>query len=415
MPFGNSMKVIKGLCLLGVCMLSGIASGQSVSSVYSNNGIGIPYYNGLPNNFGMGEIGLAMPEVFRLNYVNPAFLPLNSVTVFNVGMEMDRRQIASNDLDSRKVTGGLRYLSLAFPVIGGKWTTGFALTPFSTVNTNTFSVKEFDDGVIANTTYQGVGGLSSLSWSNGFAINRNLFVGFRTSFLFGSIEDTEASFITGTINSYDVLLTDRTNYTGFKTDLALGYRRVLGGDKVLNVGILYEIGKDLNGSRDQWTESTILARQDRLVNQSVDFRLPSSIGMGVSYQVVNVFRVGTDLTFTNWKSGGDENLNYLNTLKVAVGADWTPDYDDVNQYFKRMTYRLGFNINRLPYEINGQSINEVGINFGTSLPVRFSSIDLAFKAGRLGTLNNDLIRETYYRILLGITINDRWFIKRRYD
>ena len=409
------MKRIKGLLVVGACLLATVSSSQSVSSVYSNNGIGLPYYNGLPNNFGMGEVGLAVPEVFRLNYVNPAFLPLNTVTVFNVGMEMDRRQIASTDLDSRKVSGGLRYLSLAFPVVGGKWSTGFALTPFTTVSTNTFSVKEFDDETIASTTYQGVGGLSSVSWSNGFAFSRHFFAGFRTSFIFGSIEDTESSVITGGLSSYDVTLTDRTNYTGFRTEVALGYRKLLNEDKVLNFGLLYQIGKDLNGSRDQWTESSIQSRQDRLVNQSVDFRLPSSIGLGMSYQVVNVFRLGTDLTYTNWRSGGDENLTYLNTFKIAVGADWTPEYDDVNQYFKRMTYRLGFNVDRLPYEINGSSINEVGINFGMSLPVRFSSIDLAFKAGRLGTLNNDLIRETYFRMLMGITINDRWFIKRRYD
>ena len=69
-----------------------------------------------------------------------------------------------------------------------------------------------------------------------------------------------------------------------------------------------------------------------------------------------------------------------------------------------------------PYVVNDITINDFGINFGASLPVSgFSSIDLAAKFGRLGTTDNGLIKESYYQIVIGATINDRWFIKRKYD
>jgi hypothetical protein len=42
-------------------------------------------------------------------------------------------------------------------------------------------------------------------------------------------------------------------------------------------------------------------------------------------------------------------------------------------------------------------------------------MDIGFKYGVRGTLDNELIRENYFQIVLGATINDRWFIKRRYD
>jgi len=40
---------------------------------------------------------------------------------------------------------------------------------------------------------------------------------------------------------------------------------------------------------------------------------------------------------------------------------------------------------------------------------------MAFKIGQLGETNNGLIKETYFKVVLGATINDRWFIKRKYD
>ena len=76
---------------------------------------------------------------------------------------------------------------------------------------------------------------------------------------------------------------------------------------------------------------------------------------------------------------------------------------------------MGVSLTELPYKINGQTIREFGINFGGSLPFGVSSLDLAFKYGGLGTTNNDLVRETFFRVVIGATINDKWFRKRTYN
>jgi len=61
-------------------------------------------------------------------------------------------------------------------------------------------------------------------------------------------------------------------------------------------------------------------------------------------------------------------------------------------------------------------VNDFGINFGLSMPVsRFSSLDLAFKIGKRGNLLENTIEENYFKIYFGVTFNDQWFIKRRFD
>ena len=65
----------------------------------------------------------------------------------------------------------------------------------------------------------------------------------------------------------------------------------------------------------------------------------------------------------------------------------------------------------------GINISEIGLSAGFSMPVRKagSYIHLALEGGRRGTTKNDLIEERYFKMTVGFTINDRWFIKSKYD
>ncbi len=81
-----------------------------------------------------------------------------------------------------------------------------------------------------------------------------------------------------------------------------------------------------------------------------------------------------------------------------------------------MTYRTGINYDNYPYLINGNMVKDFGVNFGFSMPVsRVSSLDFAFKAGKRGNLVDNTIEENYFKIYFGMTFNDQWFIKRRFD
>jgi len=42
-------------------------------------------------------------------------------------------------------------------------------------------------------------------------------------------------------------------------------------------------------------------------------------------------------------------------------------------------------------------------------------VNVSMEFGQMGTTTNGLIKETYGRVVLGFTINDRWFQRFKYN
>jgi hypothetical protein len=68
-------------------------------------------------------------------------------------------------------------------------------------------------------------------------------------------------------------------------------------------------------------------------------------------------------------------------------------------------------------KINDESINEFGISFGVGLPVGklFSNANLGFEYGKRGTTSQNLVQENFFNFQLSLSLNDRWFVKRKYN
>ncbi|MEM9337558.1 MAG: hypothetical protein AAGA66_02440 [Bacteroidota bacterium] len=377
----------------------------------------------MPNNEGMGEVGIGTSTVWHVNSQNPANLVFNNFSTFQLGLQAESRTFTGDSISGSDFDGGLRFLSYAFPIKPGVWSSAFGILPYSSVNYNTFSQGEVtgDNTVQQFTNERGEGGLTQFFWGNGLAITRSIYLGVRINYLFGSIDKESQVTIDGTsINANTITFSDKTSYSDINFLFGASYRYLLGEKKSLNFGMIYSIESTLNGkntielSRLSTLGGTLDSQEISTVNTDLTF--PQTLGFGISLQKPNTYSIGLDVEMQAWSNASDANNTFQDQSKIALGASWTPDFNNVSSYFKRATYRIGFNYLELPYLVNNQSISDFGINFGTSLPVSgLSSIDLAFKFGQLGTTENGLIRESYYRIVLGATINDRWFIKRRYD
>jgi hypothetical protein len=140
---------------------------------------------------------------------------------------------------------------------------------------------------------------------------------------------------------------------------------------------------------------------------------------GISFGQGDKWMVGVDATisdFTVYRDFDNRNVPVQKGKKLAIGTEFTPDPTSISNYLKRMTYRTGVSIEESPYLINGKPLKDLGINFGLSLPVsRVSSLDLAVRWGKRGNVSDNTIEETYFKIYFGVTFNDQWFIKRRFD
>lgn len=415
------MRRIRFLAFAGVMTLVFCVRGQTVISPYSSNGLGELIYPGMPNHLGMGEVGIATPTFWHINNVNPALLVHNTLTTFQVGFQADLRNFRAANTTGSAGTGGLRYLNLSFPIISGKWTTAVSLLPYSTVNYDFFQSQDIvGSGTSAVNSFQGEGGLTRADWSHGLRLTSDFAVGVKASYFFGSVRNTLESFVTGDDAPFSIQYNDLVSYSDFAFEFGAFYKKSLGVGKIFNVGATFVPSTILAGNRDlaftREASGAPVQVQVIGVDQDGDFELANTMGLGFSYQVLNKLLVGLDV---NYSTGGEFSNNdnlFRESLKVATGVEWTPDYASVQSYWKRVSYRTGLTLQQLPYIVNGTEINDFGVSFGTSFPVNgVSTIDSAFKFGWRGTTENDLIRENYVQIVLGVTINDRWFIKRKFE
>ncbi len=393
-------------------------------SIYSFEGLGSLNHQGMPNNIGMGEVGIGTPTVWNINTQNPANLIYNSFSTFQVGLEVDNRSFSGDEVSGSDTDGGLRFLAFAFPIMPGKWSSSFGILPYSSVSYNTFSegnIPGTDETVSQLSNNRGEGGLTNFFWANGFSIKRKFYVGLKTTYTFGSIEKTSTISISGDdVGVSNVSYQELESYSDVNFLLGLGYRQKISDERFVNFGATFSPKSPLNGSSE--LSLIRLSNTGRTIEtipvgtETIQFDLPTTIGYGMSYEKLNNYKIGFDIESHVWSSAGTDNQEYNNSLKFAVGAEWTPDWDNVNSYWKRAKYTAGFNYHKLPYIVNNQALIDFGINFGASLPVSgYSSLDLAFKWGTLGESTNGLIKETYYKVVIGATVNDRWFVKRKYD
>ena len=79
-------------------------------------------------------------------------------------------------------------------------------------------------------------------------------------------------------------------------------------------------------------------------------------------------------------------------------------------------YRFGFRYEHLGIKFAETELKEYAISMGFGLPLRKSRtmVNLGFELGQDGTIQNGLIQERFFRVMLGISIKETWFRKSKY-
>ena len=140
--------------------------------------------------------------------------------------------------------------------------------------------------------------------------------------------------------------------------------------------------------------------------------------MGLGYGEDKKWFVGAEYSFQQMSKFenaflGLDNVTYNDASSYALGGYWVPEYRALNGYFNRATYRAGLRYDVTGMTVNNKEINNFGITFGLGLPLgaNFSNLNLGFELGRRGTTDQNLVEESYFKINLGLSLNDRWFRK----
>lgn len=206
------------------------------------------------------------------------------------------------------------------------------------------------------------------------------------------------------------------------------------GNKVnrmnISFGAAYAIGSDLKSKHSEMVRTftgnndfgTIKDTISLIVEESGTLQLPTEIGFGFSIENERKWTFAADFKAADWGAiNSNSSLYQYNTnYAISAGLEIIPKHDAFNQYLKRIAYRIGARYNTSYITIQDQDLPEYGITFGIGLPMKRAQtatpqFNLGFEYGKRGQAVDGLIEETFYKLNVGITINDRWFIKRKYD
>lgn len=417
------------ISLLLIIFIQFESVGQAAKTPFSAFGLGETFGNGLTQNQGMGGLGTSYPEYWHLNNVNPALLVFNTITVFEAGFIGEQRTIKGDSTSEKTGNGNLNYLAMGFPVKRGKWGTGFGLMPYTSVNYRLNYVGPIENSTrTVDVVEKGSGGINQLYWSNGVRLHPNLSVGIKATYYFGAVINEFATALSESsqIIVYSNNIYDRQSYSGFGLSSGISYHLdSLFGKKnyQLNVGLVYDFQSEIRGKFFERFERRnaggILDSVTLINNVPFYSTFPQTISGGISFGKGLDWMVGADFSYIDYSKYTDYygSAAGANTgWQLTLGGQFIPDAGSVSNYLKRVTYRTGVSLSEAPFLINGSALRDFGINFGLSLPVsRISSLDMAVKVGKRGDLQTNTIEENYFKLYFGITFNDQWFIKRRFD
>ena len=406
------------------------AIGQATRSPFSSLGVGDRFDNSLAHNQGMAGVSISNPQYWYLNNNNPALLVYNYYTVLGAGFIGERRTAQSEGVPSEKNGGGnLNYLAMAFPIKSGKWSAAVGLMPYSNVNYKIFYQQNITGSTnTVDVIETGSGGINQAYFSNGFRLYKNLSAGVKFVYLFSSIEQEFKNSLTSTGQSIPIIsgVREITYFRDINFSGGLAYHLDSLGKKQnnhLNFGLTYELKSKIHTEFTQqarrYTASGDLADSLTISRLGGNTDIPQSIAGGISYGRPGFWMIGADVTYQDYSALRDfrgRGRNGAPSWRYALGLEVTPNPAALGSYLKRVTYRTGVSYEELPYSINGSTIQDFGINFGFSMPVgRFSSLDLGGKVGTRGDLQTTVIKENYFKVYFGVTFNDQWFIKRKFD
>ena len=123
--------------------------------------------------------------------------------------------------------------------------------------------------------------------------------------------------------------------------------------------------------------------------------------------------IGADFNYYNWSDfesfGVRDNLE--NSYTFIVGGQ---------KFTNRFDYRMGLHYGTTYLNIRETQLNEYGFTVGLGIKKLLakrppSAVNIGFEIGQRGTTDNNLVRERYYRIFLGFTLTDIWFIQPKFD
>ena len=417
----------KRLILIVFILFSVITTAQErTSSPYSFYGIGLNTFKGSVENKSMGGLSIFSDSI-HVSLQNPAGFGRLRLTTYTIGASNSSVQVKSETESGKTNNTSLDYLAIGIPA--KKFGFAFGLIPYSAVG---YNILDRDVDARTAARYSGKGGLNRVFLSGGYSFNENISIGAEVNYNFGNIQNKNIFIQEGL--QYGSREINRSDLSGFNFKIGLDYERMLNESLQFKFGAYYTPESDLK-AQNQRELATILfsstggevaADKRDIELEDSDLTLPSSWTAGAGIGKPRKWFLGVEYTntaesnFSN-RSFSLEGATYDAASKYKIGGYYIPNYNSLTSYMSRIVYRGGFRMEETGLSLQGEPIDEFGMSFGVGLPVGnratdfFSNVNIGIEYGQRGTTNSGLIKENFFNAMISLSLNDRWFVQRKFE
>lgn len=435
--------MIKKLLLVFIaCFAIQSYAQEGTASPYSFFGIGSLKFKGTVENRSMGGLSIYKDSI-HINLRNPATYGGNNIAFyqnesrpvkFSVGGSHTTTKLKSDNSSDRVQSSTFDYLALSVPI--GKLGIGFGLLPYTSVG---YKLENNNADGNLNTRFNGEGGLNKAYFSVGYQITKGLSVGVDANYNFGKIENSTIEYSYN--NEGELLQTqskesNRSDLSGLNFNIGLHYQTMISDKLELQSALTYSPTSDITSNNERFFNSltinpntgaefivnTIEADLEASGLDRTTLTLPSKFTIGAGIGQPRKWFAGID--YTSQKTSEFSNPLYANqgatyedASTLSIGGFFIPKYNSFTSYWDRVVYRAGMRFEKTGLNINNESIKEFGMSFGVGIPVGtvFSNANLGVEIGQRGTTNANLIKENFVNFQLSLSLNDRWFKRRKYN
>jgi len=418
-------KIIAGVCLL----LSAVTFAQeNNASPYSFYGVGDVKFKGTAENRSMGGLGI-LPDSIHVNLQNPATYSTLKFTTFSVGGTTSNTTLKTNDASDTAGRTTVDYVAVALPF--NKLGVAFGIMPYTSVG------YRVTDNVVGtdftrSRQFRGSGGLNRVFAGVGYKVLPGLNLGAEFQYNFGNIETRSVVSIPDPGVQYGTREINASEYRGAGFNVGASYQKLLNKKYTWTLSAVYTPEVKLGGDNTR-TIATISARSDGgettisqlepILSQN-DTKLPSKFSAGTGFGQARKWFAGVEYTWQEGNKLGNRFTNlttaeFKSASKISLGGYYIPGFASYTSYLSRITYRAGLRYEKTGLVISGEDINDMGVSLGVGLPlsgtIGSSNLNIGLEYGQRGTKNAGLVQENYFSVFIGLSLNDKWFVKRRYE
>jgi len=394
-------------------------------SPYSYFGVGETNFSATVENQMMGG-NTAYYDSVHQNMNNAASLSKLKFVNYSVGVDLKNTSYLSASTNEKSTAAAINYISVAIPT--KLLSFSFGIKPKTSVG----YLLENDDKSKTPpelNRFTGSGGVSNAFVSIGFELFKNWGFGFSSSYAFGNLNHYHTKILEN-IELY-TRVSSESSVSGLDYNFSTVYQKTFNEKITLYSSIVFQPEAKYK-SRNNQTISTIDPNSSfggdseeidlsAVGLKNTNIKIPNSLSFGLGLGQDKKWFLGFNY-MKNDEGGyknelmGLDNVEFKSSQTYSIGGFLLPEYNSFTNYFKTLTYRFGVRYKNGGLYVNNQQINEIGVNFGFGIPLAgISSANLGFEFGQRGTTKASLIKEKFFSIRLGVSLNDLWFIRSMYN